>query len=429
MLEDPRVILIAPREALSPGRRGLGSVNDRMSRFTDIELTSQAPDGSWTWRAAGARQPRGTVSADLVPSEGRVGDVVRAELESALDGVEVLSIAAPKPVRRVDDRAQRIEVLGAPRSEPGVSISLARGTRLRDRDGASGPRSTAPVVMASTRPRRDGNTRPGATTPPSDDRSGRDDRPRRDDRPGRTAADGRPRRDDERRPRRPAAAAADGESRGTPDRARPRRDHRPTVSAVHRNAALASLRPEQLPVAEQLVRGGIPAVRQAIDEQNAAAKAAGQPSVAAAALLAMAEELLPVVNLAGWKDRAAAAQNAGRSMRLRELRAVVAASRTVSLDDEAKVLAEVAPGQPRPSGSTTCATSGRSGSREPLDVGQGAQRARGLGPATGEPHSVPGRFGGPPGPGGRRRHDRRDDRRAIGWPSWARCSNRRSAGP
>jgi hypothetical protein len=108
---------------------------------------------------------------------------------------------------------------------------------------------------------------------------------------------------------------------------------------VHRNAALAKLRPEQLPVAEQLLRGGIPAVRQAIAEQNAAAKAAGQPPVNADALLAMAEELLPTVNLAGWKDRAAAAQTAGRSMRLRELRAVVAASRTVSLDEEARVLA------------------------------------------------------------------------------------------
>jgi hypothetical protein len=102
---------------------------------------------------------------------------------------------------------------------------------------------------------------------------------------------------------------------------------------------LAKLRPEQLPVAEQLLRGGIPAVRQAIEEQNASAKAAGQPPVAADALLAMAEELLPVVNLAGWKDRATAAQNAGRAMRLRELRAVVAASRTVSLDDEARTLA------------------------------------------------------------------------------------------
>ncbi|MGH9047371.1 MAG: hypothetical protein ACRDVW_08655, partial [Acidimicrobiales bacterium] len=125
-----------------------------------------------------------------------------------------------------------------------------------------------------------------------------------------------------------------------PEPAAGRRDSRPTVSAVHRNAALATLRPEQLLVAEQLLRGGIPAVRQAIDEQNSAAKASGQPAASSEALMAMAEELLPAINLASWKDRATAAQSAGKNMRLRELRAIVAASRTVSLDDEARTLAK-----------------------------------------------------------------------------------------
>ncbi len=276
-----------------------------MSRYTDIELTSQAPDGSWTWRAAGARQPRGTVSSDLVPTGGRVGDVVRAEIESGLEGVEVVSIAAPKQVRHIDEGVQRIEVLGAPRQAPGVSISLARGSRQRE---------------GERRPRREG--RPGGDTRPRRDAEG----PRR----GRAGGPGA---------QRPVAREGERDAaRQRPERGR--RELRPSVAAVHRNAALATLRPEQLPVAEQLLRGGIPAVRQAIDEQNAAARAAGQPAVAADALMAMAEELLPLVNLASWKDRATAAQNAGKSIRLRELRAVVTASRTVSLDDEARTLAK-----------------------------------------------------------------------------------------
>ena len=94
-----------------------------MSRFTDIELTSQAADGSWTWRAAGARQPRGTVPSDLVPSGGRVGEIVRAELESGLDGVEVISIVAPKAQRRAGEGIQRIEVLGGARDPSQVSSS------------------------------------------------------------------------------------------------------------------------------------------------------------------------------------------------------------------------------------------------------------------------------------------------------------------
>ena len=112
------------------------------------------------------------------------------------------------------------------------------------------------------------------------------------------------------------------------------------TSTVHRNAMLGALRPEQIPVAEQLLRGGLPAVRQAIEAQNVAAKAAGKPAAASAALLAMAEELLPAVKLADWKDRASVAQISGKEYRLRDLRAVVAASRTVILDEEGRGMAK-----------------------------------------------------------------------------------------
>ncbi len=113
------------------------------------------------------------------------------------------------------------------------------------------------------------------------------------------------------------------------------------TSTVHRNAMLATLRPEQIPVAEQLLRGGLQAVRQAIDAQNATAKGAGKPPVAPDALLAMADELLPTVRLADWKDKASVAQTAGKEYRLRELRTVVAGSRTVNLDEEGRAMAKV----------------------------------------------------------------------------------------
>jgi hypothetical protein len=112
------------------------------------------------------------------------------------------------------------------------------------------------------------------------------------------------------------------------------------TSTVHRNALLAGLRPEQIPVAEQLLRGGIQAVRQAINDQNTAAKASGKPPINGEALVGMAEELLPSVRLADWKDRATVAQNAGKEYRLRELRTVVTASRTLNLDEEGRALAK-----------------------------------------------------------------------------------------
>ena len=93
-------------------------------------------------------------------------------------------------------------------------------------------------------------------------------------------------------------------------------------------------------MAEQLLRGGIPSVRQAIEDQNERARADGRPEVTPGPLLAMAERLLPVVNLATWKDRASVARNAGKDVPLRELRSIVAASSTVNLDDEGRQMAE-----------------------------------------------------------------------------------------
>ncbi len=92
-------------------------------------------------------------------------------------------------------------------------------------------------------------------------------------------------------------------------------------------------------MAEQLLRGGIPSVRQAIEEQNARARADGRPEVTPGPLLAMAEQLLPVVNPANWKDRASVARAAGKDVPLRELRSIVASSSTVTLDEEGNEMA------------------------------------------------------------------------------------------
>lgn len=301
-----------------------------MPRRIDIELTSLKPDGAWTWRAVGARQPRGALDAAMAPADAAVGAQFRAEVESGIDGIDVIGLL-PIKAPRSPEPAGRIEVVGTPRRGPDVSVSLVPGSRARrDRDDR-GPRGEG---------RERG--RPGGPSRPSDRRRSegeggrgpagpRVQRPDGGDRPERGARSDRP----ERGPR-AGGPTRDGDRRSEV----PGRPKRPTVSTVHRNEVLASLRPEQLPVAEQLLRGGIPAVRQAIDEQNAAAKASGAPPASTEALLAMAEELLPTIRLAEWKDRATSAVSAGRDMRLRELRAVVAASRTVTLDDDGRALAK-----------------------------------------------------------------------------------------
>jgi hypothetical protein len=283
-----------------------------MPRHIEIELTSHSPDGSWTWRAAGARQPRGLLDAETVPGAAKVGDHFRAEVESGIEGIEVVELLAPKPSRAGAPVEGRIEVLGTPRRESDISVTLAPGTRRR-RDEERPPRREGPG-------RAEGAGRGPSTARRRPEGAGAGtERPSRPG-PGRVSS----------APRRPSP-----ERTGAPTR---ERERRPTVSTTHRNAALAGLGPEQLPIAEAILRGGIPAVRQSIDEQNTAAATAGKPAVAADAVLKIAEGLLPVLKLAEWKDRATGAQAAGKELRLRELRAVVAASRTVTLDEEARTL-------------------------------------------------------------------------------------------
>ena len=109
-----------------------------MSRRIDIELTSKSGDGSWTWRAAGARQPKGVVEGSLVPANQEVGSVLRAEVDTGLEGIEVLSLSEVKPTRS-PEKTGRIEVVGTPKRAPDVSVILAPGSgkrsRRRDEDG------------------------------------------------------------------------------------------------------------------------------------------------------------------------------------------------------------------------------------------------------------------------------------------------------
>ncbi|HEX2274832.1 MAG TPA: hypothetical protein VHG90_13235, partial [Acidimicrobiales bacterium] len=132
-----------------------------------------------------------------------------------------------------------------------------------------------------------------------------------------------------RRPR--SEAPAPPPSRPRPKRLQPGRKHR--------EAVLDSLPPEQRPVAEQVLRGGIPSVRQAVEEQNARARQAGEPEVHADALVTLAETLLPRLRAAEWRDRAEAASSDADQISLRDLRAVVAGSDAAGRDEESRALA------------------------------------------------------------------------------------------
>ena len=276
----------------------------------EIELTSTREDGQWTWRAAGARQPRGTVANDLVPDDTSVGDVLRVEVEQFMDGIEVTSVLADRAER---SEPETLEMLGSGNNEPLVTTKLAgRRGRRRDEDGPRG-------------------------------RSGKDRRPRRDDdkRDGDKGAgrkDRRPRRDDDKdagrrsRPGRRSQARPDAEAKPRARRLRPKR--------THRKAAIAALPEDQQPLARILVRDGVPGVRSAIETQNAAAEAVNEPGIPAELLLKLAERIHPNLRTADWRDRAESALAGVDDVDLRDIRSVVVAAETAARGSEDRELAD-----------------------------------------------------------------------------------------
>jgi hypothetical protein len=296
-----------------------------MSSRIDVELTSTRDDGTWTWRAAGARQPKGVLRASLLPPDPKLGQVLRVEVETGLDGLEVVAVVPPKKTTRSEP--ERLQLLGSGKAdEPLVTTVLAPkgrgGDRRERRDG----------------PRRDGDSR---------DR-GRRDRPTGDARGPQGARGPRPERSGEARG--PRSGGPDTRSAGTREGARKPRTSRPAPpprpkakrlrpGRTHRNEVLAALPPEQRPVAEQVLRGGIPAVRQGIEKQNETARAEGRPEVKADALVTLAEQLLPALRTAEWLDRAEAALADIDELDLRDLRSVVVAADDSARDEASRALA------------------------------------------------------------------------------------------
>jgi hypothetical protein len=315
-----------------------------MARRIEIELTSARDDGTWTWRAAGAREPKGVVEANKLPGSPSTGDVLRVEVEVGLDGTDITAVLPPKEKPK---RPETLQLIGRDvRDDELVTSKLVgkRGRRDRDDDDRRGG-------GRGGRGGRDG--RPGGER----GRGGRDGRPGgdRDGRPGGDRGARHP-RDGERRGG-PGGPGGPGGERGGPRREggggrgerpdRPRRrpvDEKPRpkrlrAQRTHRRAVLDTLEAHERPIADEVLRGGVPAVRQAVEKQNAQARAEGRPEVDPAQLEALAERLLPRLRAAEWRDRADAALADIDELDLRDLRTVVVAADSNAKDDEAKALA------------------------------------------------------------------------------------------
>jgi len=242
-----------------------------MSRRIDIELTSSRPDGSWTWRAAGAREPKGVLDSAILPQGSKTGDVLKVEAEFDIDGISIMSVVQG---RQKVDKVEKITFVGADRPFEPVTQQLARK-----------PKGDRPDKGDRRRPRPEGATR---------ERTG------------------------DRGPRRPRfEAPPELPKRPRAKRLRPSNEHRRTV--------LEELPADQRPIAE-LALQGMQTVRQRLKEANTRLAEEGKPTMPEQSVLQMAENLLPRLRVADWLDRAHAAIKDLEHLDLKDLRSVVAAA-------------------------------------------------------------------------------------------------------
>ena len=265
-----------------------------MSHRLEVMLTSRRPDGSWTWRAAGARQPKGVLEESLAPAGASVGDVLRVEADVGVDGISVRQVLPAKAER---PPPSRVEHLGSGRFTEGVT-GPAKHTRQR----------AEPTGGPGGRQRRDGDG-------------------------GRAREGGRSQRTQG--PQRDGSGRRGG-------REKPQRAPRLRPAGTHRDAWLETLSPAERPLAERLVNEGIRAVRQALQAESPQSdgQEAGRSADAVDARLAVVEGLFAAFRAADWRDRAEAARKVSDEVDLRDLRSVVAGIPQQLPDDEARSLAE-----------------------------------------------------------------------------------------
>ena len=234
-----------------------------MPNRLDIEITSQSDESSYTWRSAGAKEPKGTVQAKILPNDVSIGDVLRVEADFMIDGIEITSVL---PTKSKKDSPEILEILGSGKDASGVTTSLIPKGKKRGRNN-----------------KRQQN--------------------------------------DNRKPKQKRKAQ---NKKGSPERKnrkpyRSPRGKRLKASKKYRNEYVASLPETHKPLARQLIGSTIPNLRKTIEKM-------ALPQGCPEAILDYAEELNQELKMAEWLDKAEAIEENVESIDLQDFRSVVASS-------------------------------------------------------------------------------------------------------
>ncbi|MGB1490111.1 MAG: hypothetical protein ACPG7Y_08170 [Acidimicrobiales bacterium] len=235
-----------------------------MPNRLDIEITSQSTESSYTWRSAGAKEPKGTIKASLLPSGVAIGDVLKVEADFMLDGIEITAVL-PQKIKK--GGPELLELLGTGTEAAGVTTSLVKksSNRKRRKDARVGPRNKQAKDRKQSRS--------------SKAKSERKDR----------------------------------KSFRSP------RGKRLKPSKKYRNEYIESLPELQKPIAKELSGSTIPNLRRTIEKMDL-------PEGFPDALLDYAENLNQQLKMAEWMDKATAVENNIENIDLQDFRSVVASS-------------------------------------------------------------------------------------------------------
>ena len=260
----------------------------------DVEITSQREDGDWTWRAVGAREPKGTVDASLLPTNSIVGSKFLVETEYFLDGIVVTKVFDKK---QSSEKTETLEILGSGKQTDLVTTQLAKSKKSKrpSKESFSNSRTNNREKKRGSREK----DKPSAKTT--------------------------------RKPRK--------QNKNVSDTPFPK-SKRLKAKRHHRNEALKNLPNETKRIAEILLQKGLPGLRESIDVQNKTAKKAGEPEIPEDILLKLAEQIYPNLRTAEWLDRADGALRGMETIDLRDIRSVIVASDNVQKNNEVKSLAE-----------------------------------------------------------------------------------------
>jgi len=235
-----------------------------MPNRLDIEITSQSTESSYTWRSAGAKEPKGTIKASLLPSGVAIGDVLKVEADFMIDGIEITAVL-PQKIKK--DGPELLEVLGTGKETADVTTSLLKksSNRKRKKDARVGPKNKQAKARKQSRSSK-------AKT--------------------------------ERKDRKPYRSP---------------RGKRLKPSKKYRNEYIESLPELQKPIAKELSGSTIPNLRRTIEKMDL-------PEGFPEALLDYAENLNQQLKMAEWMDKATAVETNIENIDLQDFRSVVASS-------------------------------------------------------------------------------------------------------